>query len=138
MSEMNRMRELGRTGYETGYEYRRRTDASTWVPTADIFAKGEDLVIRLDLAGIAPEDIDVTFYEGVLTVSGERPRKLDEDVSFYVHERFYGLCRRSIILLASIDEGQINAEFENCMLEITVRSAATTEPRHIEIREKNR
>jgi HSP20 family protein len=138
MSEMNRMREVGRTGYETGYEDRRRTDASAWVPTADIFARGEDLVIRLELAGIAPEDIDVSFYDGVLTVSGEHPSELDEDVSFYVHECFYGFFRRSMILPASIDEGRIGAEFDNGMLEITVRDAAATEPRHIEIREKNR
>ena len=49
MSEMNRMRELGRTGYETGQEDQRRTHATAWVPSTDIFARGRDLVIRISL-----------------------------------------------------------------------------------------
>ncbi len=52
MSEMNRLREIGRTGYDPGYEDRERTQASAWVPTADAFASGEDLVIRLEIPGL--------------------------------------------------------------------------------------
>jgi HSP20 family protein len=52
MSEMNRMREVGRGSYDPGYEERERTQASAWVPNADVFARGEDLVIRLELAGV--------------------------------------------------------------------------------------
>ncbi len=52
MSEMNRLREIGRTGYEPGYEEGERTQANAWVPTADAFASGEDLVIRLEIAGL--------------------------------------------------------------------------------------
>ena len=52
MSEMNRMREVGRGSYDPGYEERERTQASASVPNADVFARGEDLVIRLELAGV--------------------------------------------------------------------------------------
>lgn len=137
MSEMNRMRELGKTGYETGQEDRRRTHATAWVPSTDIFAKGRDLVIWVSLAGVSREDVDVTFSDGVLTVSGERRSDLEEEeVSFYVRERYYGTFRRSITLPAGIDESGINADFENGLLEITVRggsAAAAVEPRRIEI-----
>lgn len=43
-SEMNRMRELGRSGYEHGPEERQRTHATAWVPATDIFARDGDLV----------------------------------------------------------------------------------------------
>jgi hypothetical protein len=43
MSEMNRMGEVGRGIYEPGYEDRERTQASAWLPNADVFARGEDL-----------------------------------------------------------------------------------------------
>ena len=49
MSEMARMREYAEGG---GQEDQRRTHATAWVPTADIFAKGDDLVIRCELAGV--------------------------------------------------------------------------------------
>ncbi len=137
MGEMNRMRELGRTGYETGQEDRERTHATAWIPTTDIFARGGDLRIRVSLAGVSRKDVDITFSDGVLTVSGERKSDLDEEeVSFYVRERYYGAFRRTITLPAGTDESRISADFENGLLEITVRGAAATaavEPRRIQI-----
>ena len=137
-SEMNRMRQLGMYGYEAGQEERERTHATAWVPTADVFARGEDLVIRVELAGVDREDIEVTLNDNVLTVSGERRRELDEEeVSFYVSERYYGVFRRSMTLPSGLDESKISADFDNGLMEITVRGGATTvEPRRIEIRSK--
>ena len=136
-SEWNRMRQLGSYGYEPGYEERERTVANAWVPNADIFARGQDLVVRLELGGVAREDVDITFYENVLTVSGERTDDLgDDDVVFYVHERYYGAFRRSMTLPPGVSEDKIEAQFDNGMLEITIRDAAAVEPRRIEIGEK--
>lgn len=135
-SEMNRMRELGSHGYETAYEGRERTHASAWVPNADVFARGEDLIIRLELSGVSREEIDLTLHENVLTVSGERQSGLDDDVSFYVHERFYGAFRRSMTLPAGMNESRISAYSENGVLEITVQGGATAEPRRIEVVER--
>jgi HSP20 family protein len=142
ISEWNRMREvgMGRIGYEARQEDRRRTQANAWVPTTDVFARGGDLVIRVSLSGVYPEDVDITLSNGVLTVSGERRSKLEEEeeVSFYVRERYYGAFRRSITLPAGIDEGDISADYDNGMLEIVVRGgAAAAEPRRIEIRAKS-
>lgn len=135
-SEMNRIRYVGAYGQEGGGEDRERTHANAWVPNSDVFARGRDLVIRMELAGVAPEDIDVSFHENTLTVSGERGRDVDE-ADFYVHERFYGVFRRSMTLPAGIDEDDITAEFDNGLVEITVEGgAATAEPRRIEVRNR--
>ena len=136
VSEMNRVRELGRTGREPEYEERPRTHANAWVPNADVFARGADLVIRLELAGVYREDIEVSLQENVLTVSGERISDLDQDTTFYVHERFYGFFRRSMTVAVGIDERSISAQFENGTLEITIRGGAATESRRIEVRDR--
>src|SRR3712207_1892251 len=137
-SEMNRMRQIGMYGYEAGQEERERTHATAWVPTTDIFARGEDLVIRVELAGVDSDDIELTLNENVLSVSGDRRRELDEEeVSFYVSERYYGAFRRSMTLPSGIDEGRISADFDNGLMEITVRGGATVvQPRRIEIRSR--
>jgi HSP20 family protein len=135
MSEMNRMREVGRGGYEPGYEDRERTQASAWVPNADVFARGEDLVTKLELAGVEREDIDITLHDNTLTVSGEHESDLDDDVSFYVHERFYGAFRRSMTLPAGIDASKIDAS-DNGLLEITVKEGAAAKSKRIEIGDK--
>ncbi len=82
------------------------------------------------------EDLDIALHENVLTVSGERVNDLDDDVSFYVHERYYGAFRRSMTLPAGADESKISAYYDNGMLEITIRDAVSAEPRRIEIGDK--
>ena len=94
-------------------------------------------MIRVELAGVAPQVIDLTFQESVLTISGERKRDLDDEVSFFVHERFYGVFRRNLTLPAGISEDDISADFDNGLVEITVRDGAVgAEPRRIEIRNR--
>ena len=136
MSEMNRIREVGRGGYEPASEDRERTQASAWIPTADAFAKDEDLVIRMELSGVARENIEITLHENTLTVSGKRESDLEDDVSFYVHERFYGAFRRSMTLPAGVDEGNVKAYSDNGLLQITVQGAAAARAHRIEIGDK--
>jgi HSP20 family protein len=124
-SEMARMREVGRHGYDQALQ--RRTHATAWVPSTDIFARERDLVIRVELAGVHPEDVEITFSQGSLTVAGQRFTELgtaDED-SFFVRERPYGAFRRSITLPAGINERDISAEFIDGLAEITVRGGAS-------------
>ena len=142
ISEWNRMRELGsgRIGSETGHEAQQRTHATAWVPSTDIFARGEDLAIRVSLSGVYPEDVELTFSNGVLTVSGERRSELpeEEELTFHTRERYYGAFRRSITLPPGIDESDISASFENGLLEITVQGGATAapEPQRISIQDR--
>ena len=133
MSEMARMREY----FETGREERRRTHATAWVPTTDIFAEGDDLVIRCELAGVHREDIDIELTGDTLTISGERRSELDEEeIHFYTRERSFGHFRRSMNLPEGIDASDISADFQDGMLQVTVRGGATEvpEPERIEIR----
>jgi HSP20 family protein len=136
-SEMARMREVGRRGYDLGHEGRMRTYATAWVPATDIFAREGDLVIRVELAGVHPEDVDITFSQGILTVAGQRHTELGaagED-SFCVRERPYGEFRRSITLPVGTKDSDISAEFENGLAEITAAGGASAaEPRRIELR----
>jgi HSP20 family protein len=120
-SEMGRLRETG-TGREGGHEQGERTHASAWVPATDIFARNSDLVIRIEVAGVRPEDVEITFSHGVLTVSGERKTELGagDQANFMVRERFYGVFRRAINLPEGTDDSQIDAEFDHGLVEITV------------------
>lgn len=126
-SELARMRSLGiHGGGEPSGEATERTHASAWVPTTDILARGDDLVIRVDLAGVEPEDVDLRFNHGVLTVSGTRqPDPEEAAVEFYVRERFYGAFRRVITLPDGTAAAQIEAEFDDGLVAITVRGAVT-------------
>ena len=138
MSEMARMREVAEGGGQTQQD-RRRTHATAWVPTTDIFAKGDDLVIRCELAGVRQDDVDVTLTNGVLSVSGERRSELDdEEPDFYTRERSYGHFRRVINLPDGVDGSKMDARYEDGLLEITIKGGANLpEPQRVRIRSQD-
>ena len=131
MSEMARMREYAERG--GGQEEGRRTHATAWVPTTDIYAMDDDLKIRCELAGMRPEDVEISLSDGALTIEGERTGA-PEATDFYARERYYGHFRRRLKLPQGIEKGAISASFENGLLEITVKGAVDRhEPERIRI-----
>lgn len=139
-SELNRMRQRGVYGREHGSEDRQRTHASAWVPATDIYVRGDDLVIKVELAGVSPEEVNLAFAHGVLTVSGSRRSDIEDDGgdSFYVRERFYGEFRRAITLPEGTVPDQISAEFADGLVEIVVRGGVRTpEGNRIEVRDRS-
>ena len=114
---------------------------STWVPTTDIFAQGDDLVIRVELAGVDPTDIELRFANGVLTVSGDRSPEFRDDADepkFYVRERFYGEFRRSITLPDGTTPEQIQAAFDDGLVEIVIAGAVKqADSTRIELRDRS-
>ena len=135
-TELGRMREVGSYGH--GTEERERTHATAWVPATDIFARGNDMVIRVEVAGVYPDDVAITFSGGVLTVSGVRRKELGgagED-SFYIRERPYGTFRRAVTLPADTDDSQISAEIRDGLVEITVKDGCSGgEPQRIALKD---
>lgn len=126
-SELVRLRSVGiHGGGDPGGETAERTHASAWVPPTDILAQGDDLVVRVELAGVDPDDIDLRFNHGVLTVSGTRsPGPDDAQAQFYIRERFYGEFRRVITLPDRTEPEQITAEFDKGLVTITVRDGVS-------------
>ncbi|MDO9458156.1 Hsp20/alpha crystallin family protein [Nocardioides sp.] len=124
VTELGRLRTLGVHGTEHGAEVSERTHASAWVPPTDILARGDDLVIRIELAGVDPSEIDIDFHHGSLTVSGTRAADdPDGGTEFYVRERFYGTFRRVIALPEGTEAADVTAEFDAGLVEISVRGA---------------
>jgi HSP20 family protein len=131
MSEMARMREYAEGG---GQERGRRTHATAWVPTTDIFAVGDDLVIRCELAGVGPDEVEISLSGGALIIDGERMGE-PEASEHYTRERYYGHFRRRLKLPENIDANSVSASFENCLLEVTVQGGVDRhEPEQIQIK----
>jgi HSP20 family protein len=105
------------------------------VPTLDVLQKDGDIVVRAELPSVRQEDVDVTFHNGVLTISGVRKAEEHKEGSgYYVRERRYGSFRRSMALPEGTDESKIHARFQDGVLEVRVQGAAwVEEPKRIEI-----
>ncbi len=123
------------TGASSGGSEDAKQSSAGWAPITDIFTRGEDMVVRCDLAGVLREDVDIALSNGILTISGERRVPEDErEASFYVSERNYGFFRRSMSLPEGLGERDIAAVFEEGVLEMTLTGGSRLpSPRRIEI-----
>jgi HSP20 family protein len=135
-SEMNRMmaEAFGRLPQMTSTA---ETAEAGWTPAVDVVTEDDDMVIKAELPGMKREDVDVSFQNNVLTISGERKEEQEhKDAGYLVKERRYGSFRRSMTLPEGIDESKIKASFNDGLLEVTVEGAGTQVeegPRKIEV-----
>jgi HSP20 family protein len=128
-AELNRIHESWRHPGPGEGDREVRQHSASWVPTTDIFARGDDVVIRSELAGVDRSAVELSFAAGTLVIWGERAPAPDQagDVEYYVRERRYGAFSRTINFPEGIDTSRIAATFEDGLLEITVRGAAAAQ-----------
>jgi HSP20 family protein len=81
-SEMNRMlnQMLGNLSRSPS---RQLEGVSEWAPAVDATTKNGDLVIRAELPGVQPEDVDISLHGNVLTIRGERKAEQEEESGGY-------------------------------------------------------
>lgn len=94
---------------------------------------GEGYQVQAPLAGFKPEEVEVTFADGTLTISAKRSEERKTEEGRFLHREFsYGSFTRQIRLPAEVKAEDISAGFENGMLTIDVRYAEA-KPVKIEI-----
>ena len=98
----------------------------SWAPAVDVFSREGNLVIRAELPGIDPEkDVDITVEDGVLYLRGERRHEdRTEGDNYYRFESSYGSFQRAIALPQGVKEEDIQASYQNGILEVVVPKAA--------------
>ena len=89
--------------------------------TADIFAEGNDVVVKTELPGMKKEDIDVKVTENMITISGEKKKEENvEKKNYYRFERRYGSFRHEYGLPCEVQTDKANAHFKDGVLEIRI------------------
>jgi len=92
-----------------------------WSPQIEVSRQDGSLVVRADLPGVAPDEVDVEVDDGVLTISGRRSDKQREERDgFFRTERFYGQFYRAIPLPEGAKADQIEANIDNGVLELRI------------------
>ena len=106
----------------------------TWVPAVDVWEVEDRLVYAFDLPGIPEDKISVEFDDGSLTVSGERERAEEvKNDGFYRYERRFGSFSRTVGLPQGVTEDDVNAEYRDGVLEISVKKPEAPKPRRIQV-----
>jgi len=106
----------------------------SWTPAMDISETGEGFCVRLDLAGVAREDMEVMVSEQALVISGLRRLPEPEGLALSRREREYGRFRRTVELPAGADRGALSAALRDGVLEVRVGKRAGEMPKRVEIK----
>ena len=107
---------------------------SEWVPSVDIKEEKDHFIIRADIPGVEPKDIQVSLENGVLSIRGERhSEKEEEKEGVRRSECTYGLFHRRFSLPDTADAEKVSAEGKNGVLKISIGKKEGGKPKLIKI-----
>jgi HSP20 family protein len=105
-----------------------------FVPPADIYETGDNIVVLAEMPGVAPDGVDITLERRVLTIRG---RSAVNDYAGY--QRVYneyadGDYERVFTLSENIDRDRIEATLKDGVLNLVLPKADTAKARKIELK----
>ncbi|WP_172631844.1 Hsp20/alpha crystallin family protein [Dictyobacter arantiisoli] len=94
--------------------------STIWRPLADILESPEVIRVKIELAGMNEEDIDVTLYEDALVVSGERRDDYEhqQGLSYQEAQIRYGPFRVEVFILTPVARDAVTARYEQGILSV--------------------
>lgn len=106
-----------------------------WAPVVDVSETAKEIVVKAELPGMDPKDIDLSIRGNILTVAGERKQEKEEKgENFHRVERTYGSFSRSVRLPAEVDPGKVDATYKDGVLKITLRKTKEAAAKKIEVK----
>jgi HSP20 family protein len=104
-------------------------------PPLDMSETEDTISLRMDLPGVAPNEIDVQVSGNQLTVSGERKEEQEENgKTFHRIERRYGRFSRAVILPCEVQDDKVEAKYQDGVLQINLPKTAEATARRIEVK----
>jgi len=105
-----------------------------WNPAVDILETENELIFKVDAAGVSLKDIDIQLENGTLTLKGERKFEKDDKVKGYHRiERSYGAFARSFTLPDTVNAEGVHADFAQGVLTVTLPKQERAKPRAIKV-----
>lgn len=108
-------------------------------PRLEVMDSPEEVSVYAELPGMEPQDIDVSFSNGILTITGEKKNKISQNKKGCVFsERTYGFIQRQIPLPDTVDVNSVEAQYENgvLMIEMPKKKEAKENVKKIQVKRK--
>ncbi len=105
-----------------------------WAPAVDIYETDHDVVLKAELPGVDPKDVEIRVEDGTLYFKGQR--KFENEVkeeNYHRVERSYGSFTRSFALPSSVNSDKAKAEYKDGVLTLTMPKREEAKPKTIQI-----
>ena len=113
----------------------RGEDGSEWLPSLDVAETKNEIVVKAEVPGLEPKDIDISLSDGLLTIKGEKKQEREEkEENYHLVERSYGSFTRSIRLPKEVQSDKINASYKNGVLKVVLPKSEEAKKKEVKIK----
>lgn len=106
-----------------------------WLPLIDISETNNDIIMKAELPGIDPKNVDISLINDVLTIRGEKKQEREEqEENYHLIERSYGSFTRSIRLPRDVQSDKISASYKNGILKVVLPKSEEAKKKEIKIK----
>jgi HSP20 family protein len=114
-------------------------ESSEWMPTGDmpldVEEKDKEVVVRAEIPGVTAEDLDLSIAGHSLVISGEKKESEEKrDKGYFYQERRFGSFRREVPLPTEVDENDVQAEYKDGVLHVTLKKSQAAMPKRIQVK----
>ncbi len=104
-------------------------------PPVNLYTDAEGAVVTAELPGVAPDDLDVTVNDRLLTIRGERkPEQTSDDDTWHRRERVFGTFTRDIELPFGVDSEKVDAKYRDGVLKVRLERSDAEKPKKIAVK----
>jgi len=104
------------------------------MPALDVYTTAEDVVARLALPGVKPEDVEITIADDLVTISGSFKEEKETEEKGYLHKELSrGAFHRSFSLPAAVRSDDAKAVFKDGLLTLTMPRTEEARARHVKV-----
>ena len=102
--------------------------------TIDMYQTKDNVIIKSTIAGVKPEDIDVTIANDMVTIRGERKRDFEaSSEDYFYQECYWGSFSRSVVLPVDVDIEAVEADLKDGILTVILPKAAKAKAKKIKV-----
>jgi len=110
-------------------------EGGEWFPALDVSETKNDIVVKTEVPGLDPKEIDISLTDGILTIKGEKKQEKEEkEENYHLIERSFGTFSRSIRLPREVQSDKINATYKNGVLKVTLPKSEEAKKKEIKIK----
>ena len=108
---------------------------SAWLPSVDVSETKNDVVVKAELPGMDPKDIDITLSDGHLMIKGQKKHEKEEkDEDYHFVERSYGSFVRAVHLPKEVKHDKISASYKNGVLKVVLPKSEEAKTKDVKIK----
>lgn len=104
-------------------------------PALDVAEREDSVIVKAELPGMKPDDINVSVQGNTLSITGEKKEETEESREGYYHcERHFGSFRRDLVLPTDVDPENVEAASKEGVLTITMPKTAAAKAKAVKVK----